>query len=84
MEIVINKTTIIIVGKHVKTQFITTWTLIIIKEVGDKFHKNFQTCLQIDPCKYMGANLGCTTWVQQQVKQQARGCQIVRLLPSND
>ncbi len=45
LGIVINITTTIIVEKHVKTQFIATWTLTNVKEVGDKFHPNFQTCL---------------------------------------
>ncbi len=31
-----------IVEKCMKTQFVTTWTLAIAKEVSDKFHLNFQ------------------------------------------
>jgi hypothetical protein len=31
-----------VVEKCMKTQFVTTWTLAIVREVGDKFHQNFQ------------------------------------------
>jgi len=31
-----------VVEKCMKTQFATTWTLAIIREVGDKFHQNFK------------------------------------------
>jgi hypothetical protein len=37
-----NKTTIIIVMKHARTQFDATWTLTTIKEVDDKFTKTFK------------------------------------------
>ncbi len=53
-----------IVKNRVRGKFHANWTPIDVKKVGDRFHKNFQTCLRIDQCKYMGANLGCTTWVQ--------------------
>jgi hypothetical protein len=62
LGIIANKTTIRIVEKHVRTQFITAWTP-TIKEVGDRFHQNFQASLWVNPHRYMGANLGCTIWV---------------------
>jgi hemerythrin len=34
-----------IVEKCMKTQFVTTWTLAIAREVGDKSHLNFQVNL---------------------------------------
>jgi hypothetical protein len=64
LGIVANKTTIRIIEKHTKTQFNAPWTSTIIKEVGDRFHHNFQVGLQTYLNRYMGANLGCTTWVQ--------------------
>jgi hypothetical protein len=42
---VVNKTVIKIVEKCVKAQVTATWTPTIIKEVGDKFHHNFQASL---------------------------------------
>jgi hypothetical protein len=60
---VANITIIIIVEKRARTQFPATWTPTTIKEVGDRFHQNFQASLQADPRKYMGVNLGCTSWV---------------------
>jgi hypothetical protein len=36
------------IGKHVKTQFIVAWTLVVIVEVGDCCHHNFQASFQID------------------------------------
>jgi hypothetical protein len=41
LGIVTDKTTIRIVEKCVKAQFIATWTPIVVKEVGDRFHLNF-------------------------------------------
>jgi hypothetical protein len=64
LGIVANKTTIRIIEKHTRTQFSAPWTLTIIKEIGDSFHHKFQAGLQTDLHRYMGANLGCTTWVQ--------------------
>jgi hypothetical protein len=64
LEIVVDKTTIKIIEKHTRTQYSGPWSLTIIKEVGDRFHHNFQVSLQTDLHRYMGANLGCTTWVQ--------------------
>jgi hypothetical protein len=49
---------IIIIEKHVRAQFIVIWTPTTTKEVGDKFHQNFQASLQVDPHRYMGVNLG--------------------------
>ncbi len=63
-----NASIIRIVEKHARTQFIATWTPTTIKEVGDRFHQNFQASLWIDPHKYIDANLGCTIWVPQQVR----------------
>jgi len=34
-----------VVEKCMKTQFVATWILAIIREVGDKFHQNFQVDL---------------------------------------
>jgi hypothetical protein len=34
-----------VIEKCMKTQFVTTWTLAIVREVGDKFHQNFQVDL---------------------------------------
>ncbi len=68
MGTVTDITIIIIIEKRTRTQFIITWTPTTIKEVGDRFHQNFQASLQVDPRRYMGANLGCTIWVHQQVR----------------
>ncbi len=35
----------IVVEKCMKTQFFTTWTLTIARDVGDNFHQNFQVDL---------------------------------------
>jgi hypothetical protein len=64
LGIVANKTTIKIIEKHIRPQFSAPWTLTIIKEISDKFHHNFQVGLQINSHRYIGANLGCATWVQ--------------------
>ncbi len=53
------------VEKGVRAQFTIAWTLVVIAKMGDCFHHDFQTCLQIDPHKYMGMNLGCATWAHQ-------------------
>jgi len=34
-----------VVEKCMRTQLATTWTLAIVREVGDKFHQNFQVDL---------------------------------------
>jgi hypothetical protein len=65
LGIVANRANIKILEKHARAQFTTTWTPIAINKVGDKFHQNFQVGLQVNPHRYMGVNLGCTTWVQQ-------------------
>lgn len=54
-----------IVEECLKTWFIVTWTPTTIPKVGEHFQYDFQTCFQTNLCKYMGVNLGCTTWVQQ-------------------
>lgn len=78
------------VEKGARAQFTIAWTLAVVTEMGDYFHHDFQTCLQIVPHKYMGMNLGCTTWAHQQSKMRARVKQqsgrhwTTRLLPSND
>jgi hypothetical protein len=48
--------------KHTTTQFVATWTLTILKEVGNKFPQNFLVCLWVDLCKYRAMNLGHTRW----------------------
>ncbi len=48
------QTTQKIAENHVRAQFIAAWILTIIAKMGDHFHHDFQTCLQVDPCKYMG------------------------------
>ncbi len=53
--------------KHARTQFIAAWTPTTIVEVGECFHHDFQVGLWASN-KYMGVNLGCTTWVQQHVR----------------
>jgi hypothetical protein len=40
--------------------------------VGDCFHHDFQVGFWTDMCKYIGGDLGCTTWVQQQARMWAR------------
>jgi len=65
LGIVANRANIRILEKHARTQFTTTWIPIAINKVDDKFHQNFQVGLQVNPHRYMGGNLGCTTWVQQ-------------------
>jgi hypothetical protein len=51
--------------KHSRTQFITTWTSIVVVEMGEHFHRVFQTSLRVDSRKYMGwkwlHNMGLTT-----------------------
>jgi hypothetical protein len=66
LGIVADKTTIRIIEKHTRIEFNAPWTSTIIKEIGDRFHHNFQ--VGIDLHRYMGANFGCTTWVKQEVK----------------
>ncbi len=67
MGIATNQATQRIVEKHPRTQFVTTW-FPCYKGVGDQFFQSFQVGLEIDPCKYKGMNLGCTTQFQQEVK----------------
>jgi hypothetical protein len=45
LGIVINRTTIRIVEKHDKAQFIAAWILTTIEEVGDKFHQKLSNML---------------------------------------
>jgi hypothetical protein len=39
----IERTTQKIVEKHAKTYFTTTWSLMLVVEVGDYFYHDFQT-----------------------------------------
>jgi hypothetical protein len=43
-----------------------------IKEVGDKFHQNFQTSYRAHALRYKGVNLGSPTHVQSKVKARAK------------
>jgi hypothetical protein len=45
LGIVVDIIVIITVEKCVRAQVTATWTPTTIKEVGDKFHHNFQTSL---------------------------------------
>jgi hypothetical protein len=56
------------VEKHVRTKFIAAWTLVVVTKVGDYFHQEFQESLCVDPHKYKGVNMGCTTWTQQHAR----------------
>jgi hypothetical protein len=64
---------------------------VAIKEVEDKFHKNFQAGYKAHPLRYKGVNLGISTHVQSKVRTRTK----VRMLanghvprwlqqPSND
>jgi hypothetical protein len=43
--IVVNQTIQRIVEKCIKSIIVATWILIIVREVGDRFHKSFQASL---------------------------------------
>ncbi len=51
--------------KRAKAQFIAASTLATIVEMGDCFHHDFQIGGWANSHKYMGVNLGFTTWAQQ-------------------
>jgi hypothetical protein len=42
LRIVVDQTTQRITEKCIKTLIVATWILILIREVGDRFHKSFQ------------------------------------------
>jgi hypothetical protein len=42
LGIIIDVTVIKITKMFVKAKLTITWTLIVVKEVGDRFHQNFQ------------------------------------------
>jgi hypothetical protein len=48
-----------------KYNTLAAWVPTIVVEVGDHFHRDFQIGFQAKPCKYIGVNMGYTTWVQQ-------------------
>jgi hypothetical protein len=75
LGIVANKTTIRIIEKHTRTQFSAPWTSTIIKEVGDKFHHNFQVGLQTYLNRYMGANLGAQHGFNKRLDNEHRAKQ---------
>ncbi len=54
--------------KCVRTKFIVVWTLVVVIEVDDCFHQEFQASLCVDPHKYKGVNMGYTTWIQQHAR----------------
>ncbi len=45
LRIVVDQTTQRIVEKCIKTLIVATWILIIVRDVGDRFHKSFQVGL---------------------------------------
>ncbi len=45
LRIVVDQTTQRIVRKWIKTLIVATWILIIVRDVGDRFHKSFQASL---------------------------------------
>jgi len=51
---------------------------VAIKEVGDKFHKNFQAGYKAHPLKYKGVNLGISTHVQSKVRARAKARMITK------
>ncbi len=54
--------------KHARAQFTTYWTPTTVAEIGDHIHHDFQAGLQTYMHKYVGVNLGYTTWAQQQAR----------------
>jgi hypothetical protein len=51
----------IFVNKWYKTYFIITWSIIAIKEVGDRFHNNFVESLKAHLLFYKGINIRVVT-----------------------
>jgi hypothetical protein len=50
-------------AKQQRENSVAAWSLLIVKEVGDKFHYDFKAGLRAHPCGYRGVNLGSTTQV---------------------
>jgi hypothetical protein len=69
LEIVANQVVQKIVENHTRTQFNTTWSPTIIKDVSNQCHHNFWVGLQVVLHKYRGVNLECTTIIQQKIRQ---------------
>jgi hypothetical protein len=69
LEIVANQIVQKIVENHTITQFTTTWSLAIIKDVNNQCNHNFWVGFQVVLRKYRGVNLECTTTIQQKIRQ---------------
>jgi hypothetical protein len=52
--------------------FIATWSSLVVKEVGDKFHSNFKVGMQVEPSRYRGVNLGSITSAHKQTQLRAK------------
>lgn len=47
--------------KHAWTNFTSTWFVITLRKVGDKFQQNFTMGLKVHPLLYKGVNLAIST-----------------------
>jgi hypothetical protein len=56
------------IKKHARAQFTLDWTPTTVAKIGDCIRHDFQTNLQTDMWKYMGVNMGYTTWAQHQAR----------------
>ncbi len=44
--------------KHAKINFMLAWSITIVREVGDRFHRNFAMGIKVYPLWHKGVNLG--------------------------
>jgi hypothetical protein len=54
-----------LIEKQYKTNFNQVWSIVAIKEVREKFHKNFQASYRAHPLGYRGV-----TWTFQHLHNQ--------------
>jgi hypothetical protein len=63
----------------------STWSIVVVRNTRDKFHRNFVTSLRAHPLLFKGVNLGISTTTQRKTREivmtrmKARGHVVARL-----
>jgi hypothetical protein len=65
---VAERTTQRLLNRWAKGTFNANWSISIIKEAGNKFHRNFTIGLKAHPLLYRRVNLGYWTKTQREAK----------------
>jgi hypothetical protein len=54
--------------KHVRTNFMSTWSIATIRKSKDRFHQKIVASLKVHPLLYKGVNLGISIRTQREAK----------------